>query len=427
MYWGQLAVAIAGGVAVVAWLQMRGHGAVVLIAGAVLAYLGIRWTIAWLARVRYWVRRGGRRRARCPDCGQRIRRLGGDWIMTCRRCDWRAGWPLMRWFTRSVPARQLVRTVSGPSLLVAVVAGALLIGLFVPAVPAVVSEDGDEVTRAIQTLHTALFDERTEPNEDASGDDDGAGPAPSDETGDEADGAQEDREPPPESDGDTGANEADIPPVEGDVDEDVTDDEQVPEGTTDGEADGSSDADQDDGPNRGDDGADDDGSSDDPNDGEEPNGETGGDDEDVDQGEIDPDVVEAMIFSLFNELRGDEGMADLEWNEQAHTAASGHAADMAEQDYFSHTSLDGETAQERYGFCVGGENIAQTWIHRNVRTADGTKRITTNEELAVNVVQIWMNSDPHRERGIYGSWTSGAAAIEITEDGKVYAVFGFCR
>ena len=57
------------------------------------------------------------------------------------------------------------------------------------------------------------------------------------------------------------------------------------------------------------------------------------------------------------------------WNQQLESAAVGHAADMARQNYFSHTSKDGRTSENRiadagytykgYKSYAIGENIAQ--------------------------------------------------------------------
>lgn len=55
--------------------------------------------------------------------------------------------------------------------------------------------------------------------------------------------------------------------------------------------------------------------------------------------------------------------APLSWNDKLFAAAAGHAEDMARQQYFSHTSLDGRTLGERvseagYAWSAVGENIA---------------------------------------------------------------------
>lgn len=102
---------------------------------AVLVYFVVRWLIAWMFRIRYWYRRGTRGvyTRSCPDCGQYIYRVSGDWVLKCHRCGWTAGLPVVRWLTKSVPSIQLRRTVWSPQLLVVVLAIAVVVAGGIPA------------------------------------------------------------------------------------------------------------------------------------------------------------------------------------------------------------------------------------------------------------------------------------------------------
>lgn len=317
MYWGQIAIAFAGACAA-AYLLADSEPIGVVGLTAVLVFLSIRWLFAWVFRVRYWVSHVGYRGRPCPDCDLYIHRQRDDWILTCRRCGWKAGWPGLRWFTDSVPMIQLRRTIIGPSLVVFILASFLLL-----------SGAGAQVT-------------------------------------------------------DVGFSEDDTPPDIGDADTPgdilVT---STPVGTP---------------------------------------------DQDRTRGEVSERTVERLILEVVNERRTERSPSSLEWNDRAAERAREHAEDMAENDYFNHTSLEGETQIERYRFCDGGENAMQTWVNRRIETDDGVEQYTTESELAEGIVTGWMNSEPHRERGIYGEWWSSAGAgVAITDDGKVYAVLGFCQ
>lgn len=138
--------------------------------------------------------------------------------------------------------------------------------------------------------------------------------------------------------------------------------------------------------------------------------------------------VERLVLEYTNDRRGDRDYPDLQWNERASRAADRHAEDMAERGYFNHTSLDGETQSERYSFCQGGENAAKTYADQSVATENGIEEYNTEDELARAIVRGWMNSPPHRERGIYGQyWESAGAGVAIDKNGTVYAVLGFCQ
>jgi uncharacterized protein YkwD len=56
---------------------------------------------------------------------------------------------------------------------------------------------------------------------------------------------------------------------------------------------------------------------------------------------------ERQLFHLVNAARKNEGKTILEWDDQAARAAYLHSEDMAKQNYFSHTSLDGSNLLDR--------------------------------------------------------------------------------
>ena len=107
-----------------------GFELVTAVAVGILIALGIRWIWATFGRTRYWLDRGtnGVYQEECPNCHSRRYRVGGDWILTCHRCGWKPGWPVIRWLTRSVPAIQFRRSVSRIEAVVAFV-GAVVLGL----------------------------------------------------------------------------------------------------------------------------------------------------------------------------------------------------------------------------------------------------------------------------------------------------------
>jgi uncharacterized protein YkwD len=77
----------------------------------------------------------------------------------------------------------------------------------------------------------------------------------------------------------------------------------------------------------------------------------------------------------------------LVWNDQLEFAAIGHAQDMARQNYFSHTSLDGRTMQDRMrmaGYNYNG--FRSYYIGENI--AEGQMSIT-------EVMQGWFHSPGH--------------------------------
>jgi uncharacterized protein YkwD len=91
-----------------------------------------------------------------------------------------------------------------------------------------------------------------------------------------------------------------------------------------------------------------------------------------------------QVIALTNQERAQHGCPALTANDQLTNAAQGHSSDMAINDYFSHTGLDGSSpfdrmAREGYEYSRAAENIAVGY--------------TTPER----VVEGWMNSEGHRK------------------------------
>lgn len=347
MYWGQAAVALTLAIATAYSLSERGYALATVAAAGLIVYVCLRWAFALVYRIRYWYRHGteGYYSRTCPGCGRHVHRLSEDWILTCRRCGWRAGWPVVRWLTHSMPAREFRKTVIGPRLVVVMLAVAAL------TTGATAGVAIDDVSSAAPTIA-----ERSEQS---------ATPTPAD------------------------GQEAPTPSIS--TDGSSTNDDRQGQGRSPTVT---------------------------------PTAENPG----VNDLGFNETKVERLVFQYLNSEREGRDMAPLSFNSRAASAARVHAEDMAENNYFSHTSQSGETQIERYSFCDGAENAAQNWVNRRIRQDDGSiAEYTTEKELANGIVEQWMNSDPHRERGIFGDqWTSGGAGIAIAANQKVYAVFGFC-
>ncbi len=67
---------------------------------------------------------------------------------------------------------------------------------------------------------------------------------------------------------------------------------------------------------------------------------------------------------VLNQFRADQGRAAIGWSDRLEQAAAGHARDMLENGFFSHTGSDGSDIGQRvsrtgYKWCYIAENIAQ--------------------------------------------------------------------
>ncbi|WP_435175397.1 CAP domain-containing protein [Halorussus sp. AFM4] len=166
----------------------------------------------------------------------------------------------------------------------------------------------------------------------------------------------------------------------------------------------------------------------------------GSGDGDTPLSELDRSRVEKLIHKYVNERRTEHGLGTLSFDTDLREIARYHSRDMAENDYFSHTSPDGETRADRYEkfgydcrayitdtrYYTGGENIAYTYYDTDVRADWGTVHYTNADDLAAGIVRQWMNSQGHRENILTEAWNNEGIGVYVTAEGKVYATQNFC-
>ena len=149
---------------------------------------------------------------------------------------------------------------------------------------------------------------------------------------------------------------------------------------------------------------------------------------------LDRTKIEHLVHVKVNEERQSEGLNELSYDTDLVEIARYHSEDMAQNDYFAHTAPDGEEMEDRYDsfnyecrvdvsgnqYATGGENIFKQSY---------TGYTFTNEELASETVEGWMNSPTHRENMLKDYWNKEGIGVYIEEDGSettVYVTQNFC-
>lgn len=126
----------------------------------------------------------------------------------------------------------------------------------------------------------------------------------------------------------------------------------------------------------------------------------------------DVTALEDEVTALTNQERRAAGCGEVSTDERLRAAARGHSRDMAENDYFSHTGLDGssfvERAQAQGYSSPAGENIAYGYA------------------TPAAVMEGWMNSDGHRRNILNCSHTTIGVGLAYDANGRPYwtQVFG---
>ncbi|MBG0832290.1 CAP domain-containing protein [Planomonospora sp. ID67723] len=117
---------------------------------------------------------------------------------------------------------------------------------------------------------------------------------------------------------------------------------------------------------------------------------------------------ENEVVRLTNLERQKGGCAPLKHDPQLRKAAYGHSADMAAQNYFSHTSKDGRSFMDRIrgaGF-TGGSGFAEN--------------IAAGQRTPADVVKAWMNSSGHRANIMNCKYNLIGAGLAKKSDGTPY-------
>lgn len=96
---------------------------------------------------------------------------------------------------------------------------------------------------------------------------------------------------------------------------------------------------------------------------------------------------DVSFAGLLNDVRADAGSNPVSYNAQLDSAAQAHAQDMLDNNYFSHTGLNGSTAGQRataagYNWRTVGENIAAGY------------------QTEESVLNGWVNSPGHQANNI---------------------------
>lgn len=116
---------------------------------------------------------------------------------------------------------------------------------------------------------------------------------------------------------------------------------------------------------------------------------------------------EYQLFDLTNAARVKHDLPVLEWNEEVRETARDHSADMAENQFFSHTNEQGQSPFERLEedditFTRAGENLAY------------------GQFSSVFAHQGLMNSPGHRENILHDQFTELGVGVEFNEDNQPF-------
>lgn len=121
---------------------------------------------------------------------------------------------------------------------------------------------------------------------------------------------------------------------------------------------------------------------------------------------------EYQLFDLTNATRVNHDLPVLEWNEDVRETARKHSTDMAENQYFSHTNLQGQSPFDRMqednvSFTTAGENLAYGQLS------------------SIFAHQGLMNSEGHRENILQNSFAELGIGVDFNDDNQPFYTENF--
>ncbi len=124
-------------------------------------------------------------------------------------------------------------------------------------------------------------------------------------------------------------------------------------------------------------------------------------------------AYEATLLSLINQARSEHGLGSLSLKSPLTAAARIHSADMACNNFISHTGSDGSRPADR----VAAQGYSFTWIGENIYAGGGSY------DAPEQAFEWWMNSTPHRENILGANYQSIGIGYQQNPDGQYGGCF----
>ena len=110
------------------------------------------------------------------------------------------------------------------------------------------------------------------------------------------------------------------------------------------------------------------------------------------QPEISANEFELKVLELVNAERAKQGLSALTWDSSLAAVAEAHSLDMAQNNFFSHTNLKGQSPFDR----IKAFGISYSYAAENIAAGQKTPE---------SVMNSWMNSEGHRKNILNGNLT----------------------
>lgn len=151
---------------------------------------------------------------------------------------------------------------------------------------------------------------------------------------------------------------------------------------------------------------------------------------------FDLHLIERLVHERINAARGDYRLAPLRLRDPMSQLAQMHSRDMAENGFYDHTNVEGESPQDRADRarleCALGENLFQTYLFASYETTyhDGASSMAmtwkTEHEIAEAAVSGWLASPTHRALLLRSSYSIHGIGAARSDDLQLFITQTLC-
>jgi uncharacterized protein YkwD len=126
---------------------------------------------------------------------------------------------------------------------------------------------------------------------------------------------------------------------------------------------------------------------------------------------VNASTDERTAFDLINDVRRENGLQPLVWNDEIAAISRVHSQNMAEYSFFSHKGLDSKMVSDR-----ADELGSRQWraIGENIAFNRGF------QDPISKAVDLWLDSPSHRRNLLDPNWKESAVGIAVAGDGSYY-------
>lgn len=142
--------------------------------------------------------------------------------------------------------------------------------------------------------------------------------------------------------------------------------------------------------------------------------------------DLDENELEEQIIEEVNAERSAHDLWNLSESQRLRSDASAYSERMAEEEFYSHTTPDGVTFQQRARCEPAGENLNMVIYDQRHNNSYESVWYRSQEELANGVVDEWMQSDAHRQNILSTKFRAQGVGVEVQPDGKVLVTQILC-